>query len=175
MKTVLLAVDGMTPDQNALDTTLALCRRMLARLDVLQIIRPPGSPAGRLNAIRSRMSKVRNAVEDAMVTATFAEAGVPDPESALKAAAYDRFSRMLPEKSDPAVDYHCVVTGESTGAVIERYVHGHRDVVLTVFDTKPPESGTSRAKKGAKKSNRTSGNSAMPKLTIPLVLVKHAR
>jgi len=171
MKTVLFAVDHMTPDQKALDYAVTLCRRMVAKLDVLHIIRSPGSQTRQMKKLKSGILLVRDAFENAMVTATYAEAGAPDPESVLKAAAYDQFARMLPEKVEPCIDYHCVVTGEQSDTVIERYVHGHHNVVLTVFD---PRTSSSSRSSDRKKVNRTPGRGVMPKLAIPLVLVKNA-
>jgi hypothetical protein len=169
MKTVLFAVDRMIPDQKALGYTLSLCRRILAGLNVLHIIQSPADSNSRLNALKSGMRLARDSFEKAMVTATFAEAGIPDPESALKAAAYDQFRRVLPDKGDPILDYHCVVTDETIDAVVERYVHGHRNVVLTVLDAQSEESSNR-----LKKANSTQGWSVMPKLAVPLVLVKNA-
>ena len=171
MKTVLFAVDHMTPDQKSLSYALNLCRRMLAKLDVLHIIQSPENQARYLDSLKSKVRQARDAFENAMVTATYAEAGVPDPESVIKAAAYDQFKRVLPEDTDTGIDYHCVVTGEAADAVIERYVHGHRNVVLAVFDPRPrsAESG------GKKSSDRTKGRRMMPRLAIPLVRVKNAQ
>jgi hypothetical protein len=171
MKTVLFAVDHMTPDQKALDYALNLCRRMLAKLDVLHIIHSPENQARYLDTLKSKVRLARDAFENAMVTATYAEAGVPDPESVLKAAAYDQFKRVLPEDADAGIDYHCVVTGEATDTVIERYVHGHRNVVLAVFDPRPQSSESAENKK----NDRTTGRRVMPKLAIPLVRVKNAQ
>jgi hypothetical protein len=172
MKTVLFAVDHMTPDQKALDYALTLCRRMLARLDVLHIIQSPENQTRYLETIKSKVRLARDAFENAMVKATFAEAGVRDPESVLKAAAYDQFRRVLPkDANDDGFDYHCVVTGEAAGAVIERYVHGHRNVVLTVFDPQPQMSSSA----DTSKVDRATGGRVMPKLAIPLVRVKNAQ
>jgi len=170
MKTVLYAVDRMVPDQDALTYTLNLCRRMLARLDVLHIIPSSIRPVNRLKTLRSGMLLARDAFEITMVAATFAEAGVTDPETALKEAAYRQFKQMLPKNEDPQVAYHCVVTGDASDAIIERYVHRHRDVVLTVFDSE------SRLDPNAKHQTRHPARErrAMPKLAIPLVLVKQA-
>lgn len=170
MKTVLFAIDHMIPDPKALNYSLTLCRRMLAKLDVLHIIQLPDTPRRGLKTLKSGILLARDKFENAMVTATYAEAGVPDPERMLKDAAYDQFKRLLPKKDNSRIDYHCVVTGEPTDAVIERYVHGHRDVVLTVFD---PESSSKFT--GKKKKGRTKGRRHMPRLAIPLVLVKDAK
>ena len=170
MKTVLYAVDRMIPDQDALNYTLNLCRRMLARLDVLHIIPDSVRPASRLKTLRSRVRLARDAFEKAMVAATFAEAGVPDPETALKKAAYHQFKQMLPQRREPHINYQCIVTGGTSDRIIERYVRHHRDVVLTVFDSPSgldlPDN--QRARTPVRKRH------AMPKLVIPLVLVKHA-
>jgi hypothetical protein len=169
MKTVLFAVDHMTPDQKALNYALNLCRRMLAKLDVLHIIHSPQNPARYLESIKSKVRQARDAFENVMVTATYAEAGVPDPESVIKAAAYDQFKRVLPEGTGTGIDYHCVVTGEATDSVIERYVHGHRNVVLAVFDPRPRFAASG----GNKSGDRAKGRRVMPKLAIPLVRVKN--
>ena len=165
MKTVLFAIDHMSPDQQALDYTLTLCRRMLAKLDVLHIIRSPAKPGGYMDTITSRALRARDAFENTMITATFAQAGVVDPEKELKMAAYDQFKRKLPPKANSAIDYHCVVTGEASDMVIERYVHSHRNVVLAIFDSQ-------LAKKG--KTNRASEHNMLPALAIPVVRVKNA-
>jgi hypothetical protein len=123
-----------------------------------------------LKTSKSGILKARDKFENAMVTATYAEAGVPDPEKALKAAAYDQFKRVLPQKKDSLIDYHCVVTGEPTDTVIERYIHGHREVVLTVFDPESSSRFTGRKRNGRKMKCRN-----MPKLAIPVVLVKDAK
>ena len=170
MKTVLFAIDHMIPDQKALGYTLTLCRRMLARLDVLHIIHQ--SPTTRTNCLKKLKSgalTARDAFENTMVAATFAEAGVADPDSALKAAAYDQFRRVLPKQPNPTLDYHCVVTGEGTDAVIEKYVHDHRSVVLTVYDAQPQAPSNN-----LNQENCTQGHRVMPKLAVPLVLVKNA-
>ena len=170
MKTVLYAVDRMIPDQDALSYTLNLCRRMLARLDVLHIVPSPDGSGSRLKSLRSGMLMARDAFEKTMVTATFAEAGVPDPETALKTAAFRQFRQMLPEKPEPRINYQCVVSGDASDAIIERYVHRHHEVVLTVFD--------SQARFDFPDKQRTTNHArkrrTMPNLAIPLVLVRHA-
>ena len=140
MKTVLFAIDRMSPDPQALTYTLGLCRRMLARLEVLHIIPSPAK-------------------------ATFAEAGVADPEQALKIAAYNQFKRLLPKNTEAHIDYHCVVTESPTDTVIEQYVSHHHNVVLAVFDSQSVK---------MKRIKRVPGRSIMPKLAIPLVRVKNA-
>lgn len=173
MKTILYAVDHMKPDQEALSYTLNLCRRMLARLDVLHILPSPTRTAGRLTRLKSGILTARDAFEKTMVAATFAEAGVPDPDAALKREAYKGFRRMLPKKKAPSVNYQCIVTGEGSDEIIERYVHRHRDVVLTVLDS--PSCGEPCAEPSEKKQaeHRSAGRLIRPNLAIPLVCIKH--
>jgi hypothetical protein len=165
MKTILFAIDRMSPDQQALNYTLTLCRRMLAKLDVLHILHSPAKPSSRLQTIASRALRARDAFENTMVTATYAQAGAIDPERELKMAAYDHFRRKLPQKTNSSIDYHCVITGEPSDMVIERYVHQHRSVVLAIFDSQ-------HAKKG--KINRPSERNILPRLAIPVVCVSNA-
>jgi len=165
MKTILFAIDRMNPDPQALEYTLGLCRRMLAKLDVLHIIPSPAKRARHIKKIASGALRARDAFENTMIKATFAEAGVADPEQALKKAAYNQFKRLLPEKAEARIDYHCVVTENSTDTVIEQYVSHHHNVVLAVFDSQSVK---------MKRIKRVPGRSIMPKLAIPLVRVKNA-
>jgi len=165
MKTILFAIDRMNPDPQALEYTLGLCRRMLARLDVLHIIPSPAKRARHIKKIASSALQVRDAFENTMIKATFAEAGVADPEQALKIAAYDRFKRLLPEKTEAHIAYHCVIAKSPTDTIIEQYVSHHHNVVLAVFDSQSVKK---------KITKRVPGRTIMPKLTIPLVRVKNA-
>ena len=168
MKTVLLAIDRLEPDPNALDYALTLCRRMSAELEVLHIVHPPQSTGRPLKPRRGRLGKAGEAFERAMVTVAFAEAGVPDPAAALKAAARDRFQQILPASPGSRIVYRCVVSEEATGSLIERYVRNRRQIVLTVFDPRRRDaSGRPR------RDPRQKAASTMPRLSIPLVLVKN--
>ncbi len=168
MKTVLLAIDRLEPHRNALDYALTLCRRMSAGLEVLHIVHPPKSPGRPLKRRNGRLGKAGEAFERAMVTITFAEAGVPDPAEALKAAARDRFQRILPQSPQCRIAYRCVVSDEAADHLIERYVRNRRQIVLTIFDPR-----ARRDSSGRRRTNqRSAGTGAMPQLSIPLVLVK---
>ncbi|MCB2147831.1 MAG: hypothetical protein KQI81_15235 [Deltaproteobacteria bacterium] len=170
MKTLLFATDHLTPDRKALDYALVLCRRMRAGLEVLHILQGTNSVG---NPGKHRHTPVHLAGNDyagAVVTATVGEAGLHDPSEALKAAASDQFQRLLPDPPDTRIDYRCVVTGEPTRTIIERYVRNHRHIVLTVFDPRLHHHPSG----ARKKESRPAGGKAMPKLPIPLVLVKNA-
>jgi len=160
----------MTPDRKALEYALVMCRRMRAGLEVLHILQVPKPPINPGILHHPPVQPARDVFVCAMVTATVAEADRHDPSEALKAAACDQFKRLLPDLPDTPVDYRCVVAGEPTGTIIERYVRNHRHIVLTVFDPR-----LHRDPSGArKKENRPAGLQTMPKLSIPLVLVKNA-
>jgi hypothetical protein len=146
---------------------------MLARLDVLHILPSPTRAGRRLSKLKAGMLTARDAFEKTMVAATFAEAGVPDPEKALKKEAYKGFRRMLPKKKAPSVNYQCIVTAKDSDEIIEGYVHRHRDVVLTVFDS-PSCQAPCREPGDRKQAERPSaGGRVRPNLAIPLVCIKH--
>ena len=171
MKTVLFAIDHPKPDPQSLDYALKLCRRMAAGLEVLHIVRPPASPGVSQKSRRKRMGMARKVLERAMATVTFADAGGPDPTAALKIAAQKRFRSLLPEKTDVRIVYTCVVTDEAATTVIERHVNIRRYIVLTVME---PEARHNRSGKRKPKTPAARGRH-VPKLSIPLVFVKHAR
>ena len=94
--------------------------------------------------------------------------GISAPQNRQKAMATDRFAQLLGDRSPARVNYHCEVTGEAPGTIVERYVRTHRNIVLTVVD---PRASQGRAgRKG--KAIRPAGNWSIGKLAIPLVLVK---
>ena len=64
------------------------------------------------------------------------------------------------------IDYRYEITGETIDATIERYVRSHREIVLTVFvpRSNPQSDGITK--------DPTAKKSAMPKLAIPLVIIK---
>jgi hypothetical protein len=170
MKTVLFATDHMTPDRKALDYALVLCRRMTAGLEVLHILQVPTFPGDPGKHRHTPIQPEGDVFPSAMVTETMTEADVHDPSEAMKAAAFDQFKGSLPEQPNTRIYYRCVVTGEPTGIIIERYVRNHRHIVLTVFDPR-----LHRDPSGSrKKENHPAGVKAMPRLSIPLVLVKNA-
>lgn len=162
MKSVLFAIDHMTPDRKALDYALVLCRRMSATLEVLHIVHPPVSIA------RRDPRRTDSAGDRTGRAAGIGESAV-DPVERLKAKAQDRFNVILPPMPETPIDYRCMVTDEAVNALIEGYVRRRHHIVLTVFDRRShrvPPSG------GVKSRGRPAGGPAMPKLSIPLVFVK---
>lgn len=167
MKRILFAVEGMTPDKKALNYALTLCNPIRAGLDILQIMRPLGRAAD-FDKLKNRVRRTRDAFENAMVAATYAEAGAPELEGILEHEAMSKFKSLLPSDIDTAVDYHCIVTGEDPDAVVKRYVDEHRNIILAVYDTL--RAGPKNAAEPATRNTMLSG--LLSNLTIPLVLVR---
>ena len=167
MKTILLAVDGMTPDKKALDYALAICKPVRAGLDVLQIIRPKGLSAG-LGRFEKQVHRARHAFENAMVTATYAEAGTPELAGILERKAARTFKRLLPPHPNTAVDYHCMVSGEDPDRLLMQYVDEHRSIIMAIYDTLRIKQ---KAVAGSAGRKRVVG-SLLNGLSVPFVFVR---
>lgn len=167
MKTILLAVDGMAPNKKALDYALAICKPVRAGLDVLQIIRPSGVSAG-LGRFEKQVHRVRHAFENAMVTATYAEAGAPELAGNLERKAARKFKRLLPLHPNTAVDYHCMVSGEDPDRLLMRYVDEHRSIIMAIYDTLRIKR---KAVAGSVGQNRIVGR-LLDGLSVPFVFVR---
>ncbi len=167
MKTILLAVEGMAAHKTALDYALGLCDPVRAGLDILQIIRPRKYSAG-WNKLKKGIYRARDLMEDAMVTATYAQAGAPELADTLRATAERRIKELIPAGIDTAVDYNCVVTGENPDAVLKRYIDEHRNIILAIYDSL--RFGRKNASMPGPARGLVSG--LLTKLTIPLVFVK---
>jgi hypothetical protein len=167
MKTILLAVDGMAAHKNALEYALDLCDPVRAGLDILQIIRPRRYSVG-LSKLKKSVYRTRDLVEGAMVTATYAQAGVPELADTLRATAERRLKRLIPADIDTTVGYNCVVTGQDPDAVLKRYVDEHRNIILAIYDSLPSEPTATLTPKPMQ--GLVPG--LLNKLSIPLVFVK---
>ncbi len=167
MKTILLAVDGMTAHKNALDYAIGLCDPVRAGLDILQIIRPKGCSTG-LSKFKKRIYRARDFMEDTMVTATYAQAGTPELADTLRATAERRLKRLIPPDIDATVDYHCKITCEDPDVVLKRYVEEHRNIILAIYDS------LRFGRKAASNQEPARGlvSGLMNKMSIPLVFVK---
>jgi hypothetical protein len=168
MKTVLFATDHVPPDPKALDYALALCKRLAARLEVLQILR---SPADRKRHRRLRSPAMHGVSRTSKPDTGNRPAAEPHADVPLKAEAVDQWQRLHSAHPAAHIDYHVEVAHGTAGDTLEHYVRNHRDIVLTVFD---PRSGRYSADSRLPK-NRPARKEAMPKLAIPLVLVKKAK
>jgi hypothetical protein len=171
MKTVLFATDHTPPDPKALDYALLLCRRMAARLEVLHILPSPASAGGGGQVSISGIGPTEPTAKSFSATPSFKNSGLPEADRILKNTAFDQVKRLLPDHPDTRVDYRCEITGEATGAIIERYVRSHRNIVITVFDPRSQRHSSDIRKK----TKHLQRNEAMPRLAVPLVLMKKAQ
>lgn len=168
MKTVLFATDHIPPDPKALDYALVLCKRLAARLEVLHILQSSASVKVAERLRRPATRKAGQTMPPARGDQAPAHNRPPDPDGSLRKAAIDRLKRLLSDHPAIPIDYHFEIASETTGATLERYVRNHRDIVLTVFD---PRSDRQPADIPSKTSH-PAGKGAVPRLAIPLVLVK---
>ena len=165
MEKVLLAIEGPTPDRSTLGYALALCKRMRAGLDILQIL-SERSRAKYLKKVRQSARRARNKFEDAMVAVTFAEAGQHDIYEQMKKEAYENLERLIPEPQRSNIAYQLTLRTGNPDEQILRYVRDHRDVVLTIYDT--ADLGDGQVGRPGKKGRRVP--QILEKLSTPLVL-----
>jgi len=166
MKTVLFATDHIPPDPEALDYALVLCKRMAARLEVLHILQSSASAGSDKHQRRKEKFSARQKEKPQGRLSAGTESGVPEVDRISGNEAADRLKQWLPDLPNASVAYHCEVADGATGTIIERYVRKHGEIVLTVFD---PRSDRHSADVGSKEKGE------MPRLAIPLVLVKKGR
>lgn len=166
MKKVLLAIDGMTPDQKAFRYAVALCQRIRAELSVFQIIRPQFyREYGK--KIRKKGLLARKFVEGSMMAATFAEAGEHETALNIMAEASEEIRRLLRESEEAGVHCHFSIKSGKPDREIVNYVNDHRDVVLTIYDVSDPD-----VKRDANTKKKKKAFAEMTKrLSVPLVTV----
>ena len=133
MKNVLLAIDGMTPDQKAFHYAVALCKRIRAELSIFQIIRPRYYREYK-KKIRKKGLLARTFFEGSMVAATFAEAGEHETALDIMAEASKEIKRLLSESKKSGVHCHFSMKSGNPEKEIIDYVNEHRNVVLTIYD-----------------------------------------
>ena len=133
MEKVLLAIDGMTPDQKAFHYAIALCKRIRAELSIFQIIRPRYYHKS-VEKIRKNAFLARKFMESSMVAATFAEAGEHETALDIMAEASKEIKRLLSESKKSGVHCHFSMKSGNPEKEIIDYVNEHRNVVLTIYD-----------------------------------------
>lgn len=133
METVLLAIDGITPDQKAFRYAVALCKRIRAELSIFQIIRPRYYRE-HAKKVRRKASLARKYMESSMVAATFAEAGEHETALDVMAEASEEIRRLLQESQEAGVHCQFSIKSGSPEKEIVNYVNDHRNVVLTIYD-----------------------------------------
>ena len=167
MEKILLAIDGIAPDRSTFSYAVALCKRMRAGLDVLQIL-GPYSFRKYLKRVKKGARHASSLFEDAMVSATFAEAGQHDIAEQLKTRASENLNRLIPKSEKDGIHYHLTLKSGNADEEIVRYVCDHRDVVLTIYDACRAQDEPERASGKTINAVRQIGQ----KLSTPLVIMR---
>jgi len=170
MKKVLLAIDGLTPDQKAFQYAVGLCRRIRVELNIFQVIRPAVFKKYR-EGLRKKGSMVRRFFEEAMVAATYAEADEHATARDMLARASQESRRLLQASEKSGVPCHFSVRSGTPDREIVDYVKSHRDVVMTIYDA-TAASGRSGAGVSGKKHTL---NRIKKDLDVPVITVAQER
>jgi hypothetical protein len=133
LKKILLAIEGVAPDRGTFNYAVALCKRMRAGLEILQIL-SPRTYKNYLEKVKKGARQAKNAFEDAMVAVTFAEAGQHDIVEQMKKQACENLDHLMPPRERDGIEYHLMLKPGNPDDEIVRYVCDHRDVVLTIYD-----------------------------------------
>ncbi len=166
MKKVLLAIDGITPDQKVFDYALQLCKRIKAELNVFHIINPRNY-SEYLKLVRKGTDNARSYFSSAMVAATFAEAGEHETAKEIMSAAQKSYDRLLPESKKEGVKSHFSVKSGAPDKEIVDYVNAHRDIVVAIYDA----AGHENEKPKITQKKKTTPRRIRHKLAVPLVVV----
>ncbi|MGW8303601.1 MAG: hypothetical protein ACWGNO_16100 [Desulfobacterales bacterium] len=165
MKKILLAIEGVAPDSRTFNYAVALCKRMRAGLEILQIL-SPHTYRSYLKKIRQGARRAKSVFEDAMVAVTFAEAGQHDFVEQMRIQACDNLNRLIPEQERDSLEYNLTLKPGNPDDEIVRYVCDHRDVVLTIYDA----AGVKDEPQGRPDKKRNKIPAIAQKLPTPLVL-----
>ncbi len=167
MEKVLLAIEGLAPDRSTFSYAVALCKRMRAGLDILQIF-SPHTYRKYLKRVKKGARHSRNVFEDAMVAVTFAEAGQRDIAGQMEKHSFENIDRLIPKSEKDGIDYHLTLKSGNADEEIVRYVCDHRDVVLTIYDACRAQDEPERASGKTINAVRQIGQ----KLSTPLVIMR---
>lgn len=138
MEKVLLAIDGMIPEQKAFRYAVALCKRIKAELSIFQIVKPQYYREYN-KKIRNKAAVAKKFFEGSMMAATFAEAGEREVALDIMNEATKEIRRLLKESEEAGVQCHfSIKTGNPENEIVN-YVNDHRNVVLTIYDVSDPE------------------------------------
>ena len=133
MKKVLLAIDGLTPDQKAFQYAVGLCQRIRVELNIFQVIRPAIFKKYR-DGLRKKGLMVRRLFEETMVAATYAEADEHATARDMLVRASQESRHLLQASEKAGVPCHFSVRSGTPDREIVDYVKSHRDVVMTIYD-----------------------------------------
>lgn len=164
MKKVLLAIDGIAPDQNVFRYAIELCKRIKAELNVFQVINPQNF-SEYLKKVRQSAGAARSYFASTMMAATFAEAGEHETAEEIMAVALKNYKRLLPESEKEGVQCHFSMKSGAPDKEIVDYVNAHRDIVVAIYDAAKQENAKPKQKK------KTTVGRIKHKLAVPLVVV----
>jgi hypothetical protein len=167
MEKILLAIDGIAPDSRIISFAVSLCKRMRAGLDVLHILGP--QYGGKyLKNVKQSARHTRNLIEDAMVAATFVETRQQEISEQLRTHLSAKLKHLFPERESDGIEYQLTLKSGNPDEEIVRYVHDHRDVVLTIY----VPAGTA-AERGSDPGNKKDTVRQIgQKLATPLVIMR---
>lgn len=133
MKTVLLAIAGETPNVNALKYAVDFCKRMKARLSILQIIQSAQKSEG-VRYVSKGFDKLMRSMDDTMVRITFAEAGVDlESEDRLRRLCA-KTAKYLDKSGAVDIPFEIIVKPGKADRETLGYLQRQRDVIMAVYD-----------------------------------------
>ena len=146
MEKVLLAIDGMTADKKTFHYAVQLCKRIKAELNVLQVVTP--KKCGEyLVAVGKKAKPVNRYIEQSFIAAAFAEAGEHETAKDLMSEAFRNLKKLLSESEKEGIPYHLTMKSGDPKQEIDNYLNTHRDVVLTIYDTRDVRPGESNPRR----------------------------
>jgi len=133
MQKVLLAVEGLCPEKRILDYAAGLCRRIKAELNILHIVEPRAH-AGYVKDLQRQVHQARDAFENTMMAAAFAETGDFHTARSLADKAAAHIHGLLSNADKTELTWRIQVNSGKPGPEIVNYVRKHRDVILAIYD-----------------------------------------
>ena len=167
MQKVLLAINGISPNQKAFSYAVQLCKRIKAELNILNIISLEYCSRC-LNRVRRSARNANRVFEGYMVAAAFAEAGEHEIANEMREQALKNINELLTGPERAGVPCHLTMRSGNPDEEVVKYVKDHRDVVLTIYDT-PKKESSGKTKGGAK---RRALKGIRAKLATPLVVMR---
>ena len=164
MQKILLAIDGLMPSKTAFSYAVELCRQIRTELKIVQII-DPLRYRKHLQALKQRMQATRQHIGDAMVAASFAEAGEHEMAQRIISEARRNTEMLLPESRQAGVSYNLSIESGDPVKQIRRHVNEDRDVVFAVYDASADRRVCSKADR-TRELKKMSGHLAVPLVVI---------
>ncbi|MDD5759112.1 MAG: hypothetical protein PHI06_08520 [Desulfobulbaceae bacterium] len=166
METVLLAINGATPDRKAINYAIDLCMRIKADLKILQVV-SPRNLGSCLSKIKSTAQNAKRFLEDSMLAVAFAEAEEHATATTLLEQAQKKTDTLLHESAKSRVNYELLVKTGDTAEEIINYVRENNDIVITVYD-KPRDNATKSCKRQRESDLELITNG----VSIPVVMIE---